>query len=92
MALAERRVLTDRDKQILDFEASWWTRPGSKAEALRAHLSMSPASYYRRLSELLDIEDASAYAPMVVHRLRRRREERRRERFEGIAEPQHPRR
>jgi hypothetical protein len=85
-------AFTDRDKQILEFEESWWTRPGSKADAVRSHLEMSPARYYRRLASLLDSEEAMAHAPMVVRRLRRRRAERRRERFEGLAEPQHPRR
>ena len=85
-------TFTARDKEILDFEASWWTRPGAKAEAVRVQLGMSPTLYYRRLAALVDNEEAVVHAPMVVHRLRRRRDERRRERFEGVAEPQHPRR
>ena len=84
--------MTDRDREILDFEGSWWTRPGPKSGAVRAHLGMSPSLYYRRLADLVDNDEAMAHSPMVVHRLRRRRDERRRERFEGIAEPQHPRR
>ena len=84
--------MTDRDKEILDFEASWWTRPGPKAEAVRVHLGMSPTLYYRRLAALVDSEEAVAHAPMVVHRLRRRRDERRRERFEVSPSKQHPRR
>jgi hypothetical protein len=82
---------TDRDREILDFEASWWTRPGSKAQAVRAHLGMSSSLYYRRLAALLDSEEAVAHAPMVVRRLRRRRDERRRGRFAGVAERQRPR-
>jgi hypothetical protein len=82
---------TDRDREILDFEASWWTRPGSKAEAVRAHLGMSSTLYYRRLAALVDTEEALAHAPMVVHRLRRRRDERRRGRFAGVVERQRPR-
>jgi Protein of unknown function (DUF3263) len=85
-------ALTDRDREILEFEASWWTWPGPKARAVRAHLGMSPTLYYLRLAALVDSEEAMDLAPMVVRRLRRRRNERRRERFEGVAEPQHPRR
>jgi len=92
MTLADKAELTERDREILDFEASWWTRPGPKSDAVRSHLGMSPSLYYRRLADLLDNEDAMAHSPLVVLRLRRRRDERRRERFEGVAEPQHPRR
>ncbi len=84
-------ALTEKDKEILDFEASWWTTAGPKAQAIRVRLGMAPAAYYRRLAVLVDDEDAKAHFPMVVHRLRRRRTERRKERFEGVAEPHHPR-
>jgi hypothetical protein len=84
--------LSDHDRQILDFEESWWTRPGAKAGGIRDHLGMSPTRYYRRLAELADSDDALAHAPLVVRRLRRRRLDQRRGRFETTAAPQHPRR
>jgi hypothetical protein len=84
--------LTDQDRQILDFEESWWTRPEAKASGIRTRLGMSPTGYYRRLSELVDTSDAVEHAPLVVRRLRRRRLDQRRGRFETTAAPHHPRR
>jgi hypothetical protein len=80
---------TDRDRAILDFERGWWTLTSphdatpSKASAIREHLDMSPTCYYQRLNALLDEPDANGYDPLVVHRLRRSRLQRRRARFEG---------
>jgi hypothetical protein len=84
--------LTDQDRQILDFEESWWTRPEAKASGIRNRLGMSPTGYYRRLSELVDTSEALGHAPLVVRRLRRRRLDQRRGRFETTAAPHHPRR
>ena len=82
--------LTGRDRAILDFEQSWWQRPGSKANAIRAELAMSPSAYYRRLQALADLPQALEQWPMLVRRLRRARADRRRNRFEGAAVPGHP--
>lgn len=82
--------LTGRDRAILDFEQSSWQRRGAKAAAIRAVLAMSPSAYYRRLDELVDSADALAQWPLLVRRLRRRRTDRRRNRFEGAAVPGHP--
>ena len=76
-------ALTERDRAILDFERSWWSEPGSKESAIRARFALSPTRYYRILAELLDSTDALAYDPLVVRRLRRVRDRRRRARFEG---------
>jgi hypothetical protein len=75
--------LSERGKAILDFERTWWTAPGSKEAAIREQLSLSGTRYYELLHELLDDDDALAYDPLVVRRLRRQRERRRRARFEG---------
>jgi hypothetical protein len=85
-------ALTDQDRQILDFEESWWTRAEAKASGIRHRLGMSPTGYYRRLAELVDTDDALDHAPLVVRRLRRRRLDQRRGRFETTAAPHHPRR
>jgi hypothetical protein len=70
--------LSDRDRALLDFEAQW-DRPGAaKEEAVRAELAMTPARYYQLLGRLLDTTDAVAYDPLLVHRLRRLRDERER--------------
>ena len=84
--------LTDQDRQILEFEESWWIRPEAKASGIRHRLGMSPTGYYRRLAELVDTDDALEQAPLVVRRLRRRRLDQRRGRFETTAAPHHPRR
>jgi hypothetical protein len=76
-------ALSDRDRAILDLEREWWTLPGRKETAIRERLGLSPARYYELLGHLIDREDAASYEPLVVRRLRRGREQRRRARFEG---------
>jgi hypothetical protein len=75
--------LSPRDRDILEFERSWWTQPGSKQRAIREVLGMSGTRYYRRLNELLDEPDALNHDPLTVKRARRVREQRRRVRLEG---------
>ena len=74
---------SDRDRAILDFERTWWTEPGPKDAAIRARFGVSPTRYYRLLNDVLDGADAMAYDPLVVLRLRRLRDRRRRAKFEG---------
>lgn len=57
--------------------------PSPKATGIRERLGLSPTRYYRMLGALIDDPDAAAYDPLVVHRLRRSRQQRRRARFEG---------
>jgi hypothetical protein len=85
-------VLNDRERQILDFEESWWTRPEKKSVAIRKRIGISPAQYYRQLGELVDSGTALEHFPLLVRRLRRRRLERRRGRYETTPERQHPQR
>ena len=75
--------LTARDRAILDFERTWWTEGGHKETVIRERFSLSAGGYYRRLSQLLDLPEALAYDPLVVRRLRRVRDRRRRARFAG---------
>lgn len=72
--------LTDADRQILDFERLWWRQAGSKEAAIRDLFDWSATRYHQRLNWLIDQPAAEAYAPSVVHRLRRLREQRRAER------------
>jgi len=76
-------VLTDRDRAILDFERSWWSEPGKKELAIRERFDLSTTRYYEILNELLDAPEALEYEPLVVRRLRRVRDRRRRARYEG---------
>ncbi len=75
--------LTDRDRAILEFERGWWTEPGPKDTAIRAHFDLSGTRYYQLLSDLIDDPDAYDHDPLLVRRLRRLRERRRRARAEG---------
>ncbi|HLI53341.1 MAG TPA: DUF3263 domain-containing protein [Acidimicrobiales bacterium] len=76
-------ALSDRDRAILDFEGSWWTQPGPKEAAIRARLGMSPSRYRQLLAALVDSDEAAVAAPLVVRRLRRERDRRRRARYQG---------
>jgi hypothetical protein len=75
--------LDERSRAILDFERSWWARPGTKGHAIRARFGFSPARYYQLLSRLIDSPEAARHDLLLVKRLRRRRATRRRVRFEG---------
>jgi hypothetical protein len=76
-------ALTERDRAILDFERMWWTEPGPKDTAIRERLELSGTRYYQLLNELLDDPDAYRHDPLLVRRLRRQRDRRRRARVEG---------
>jgi hypothetical protein len=76
-------ALTERDKAILDFERTWWTEAGPKDTAIRERFELSGTRYYQLLTELIDDPDALDYDPLLVRRLRRMRERRRRARVEG---------
>lgn len=76
-------ALTDRDKAILDFERSWWTEAGPKDTAIRDRFELSGTRYYQLLAELLDDPQALEHDPLLVRRLRRVRDRRRRARVEG---------
>ncbi len=69
-------MMSERDRKVLDFEGSWWLFPGPKDRAIREYLQMSAARYYEAVRRLIDDDDALAYAPLVVRRLRRMRSER----------------
>lgn len=78
-------ALTERDRAILDFERSWWSEEGPKELAIRERFELSTTRYSQILGELLDTDEALEYDPLVVRRLRRLRDRRRRERTEERA-------
>ncbi|MDP9389422.1 MAG: DUF3263 domain-containing protein [Actinomycetota bacterium] len=75
--------MSDRERAILDLERTWWREGGSKELAIRQRLGLSTTRYYQVLNHLLDSPQAAAYDPLVVRRLRRQRDLRRRARYEG---------
>jgi len=70
-----------RWQDILDFERGWWKVSVRKELAVRTRFGVSPARYYQLLNRLIDQPEALEYDPMLVQRLRRLREARRRRRF-----------
>ncbi len=85
-------ALTDRDRAILDFERGWWLETGPKEAAIRSRLGLSRSRYRVLLGLLLDEPDAMAYDPLVVRRLQKGRERKRRARFEGRTAGEPPQR
>lgn len=82
--------LTQRDRDILDFEAAWWTESGPKEALIRERFELSATRYYQILNELLEMPEAYEYNPLVVRRLRRLRDRRRKARFEGYQASDRP--
>ena len=82
--------LTERDRAILDFERSWWNESGPKEALIRERFELSATRYYQILNELLETQEAYEYSPLVVRRLRRLRDRRRRARHEGYQASQPP--
>ena len=75
-------ALTDRDRKILDLERAWWAEAEPKDAQIRERFALSTPRYHQLLAELLDDEEALSYDPLVVRRLRRQRDRRRRARLE----------
>ncbi len=69
--------LSDRERAILEFEKQWWRFEGAKQEAIREQFHLSPTRYYQVLNGLLDKPDALQTEPVVVRRLQRQRQARR---------------
>lgn len=78
---AEAAELDVRSKAVLDFERDWWRHPGSKERRIREALGLSSTRYHQLLNRVIDLPEALEYDPMLVRRLRRLREQRRRKRF-----------
>lgn len=72
--------LTERDREILALERLWWQYAGAKETEIRKRFDMSATRYYQVLNALIDREDALAFDPLLVKRLRRLRGDRQRSR------------
>jgi hypothetical protein len=75
-------ALTERDRAILEFERTWWSEDASKESVIRERFELSTTRYYELLGELIDSDEAYDFDPLVIRRLRRLRDRRRRARFE----------
>jgi hypothetical protein len=65
---------------LLAFEERWGKHTGDKEEAIRRELGETPSRYYQVLARAIDTREALDLNPMLVHRLRRIRDQRRAER------------
>jgi hypothetical protein len=65
--------LTEREREVLAFEARWWKHAGSKEQAIRDAFGLSSTRYYQLLNTLLDKPAAVEHDPVLVGRLRRLR-------------------
>jgi hypothetical protein len=72
--------LSDRDRDILEFERQWWKYAGAKETAVRDKFDMSATRYYQVLNALIDRPEALEADPLLVRRLRRLRATRQRQR------------
>lgn len=76
MVSAMRRTLTDLETRILDFAENHPIplRPGDASRVLE-EFGWKSATYVQRLNRLMDDEAAERDRPLLVHRLRRLRDE-----------------
>jgi hypothetical protein len=77
----ERAGLDDLSRHVLDFERSWRPAGRSKERAIRESFGITPTRYHQVLVRAVESSDALAYDPMLVRRLRRLRDARRRTRL-----------
>jgi hypothetical protein len=76
-------ALDERDRDLLDFEREAWKLRMSKERAIRERFGFSTARYHQLLNRAIDRPAALGYDPMLVRRLRRIRDARRRKRVAG---------
>jgi hypothetical protein len=72
--------LDERTRLVLDFERESWKLKVPKERAIRERFGFSAARYHQLLNRAIDFPEALLYDPMLVRRLRRVREVRRRKR------------
>ena len=70
--------LSAGEVEMLAFEHQWWKFAGAKDQAIRELFDMSATRYYQVLNTLIDRPEALEQDPMLVRRLRRTRDARRR--------------
>lgn len=78
-------ALTERQQAMLDLERSVWHLDDPKDVVIRARFACAPEAYYAELNALIDLPEALDVDPLVVRRLRRLRDRRRRARLDGMA-------
>tara|TARA_B100001250_G_scaffold160168_1_gene137622 strand:- start:41841 stop:42125 length:285 start_codon:yes stop_codon:yes gene_type:complete len=69
--------LNQRDRDILEFEQSWWEAEIPKDQGVRERFQLTESEYVAALDELITSDEALAAEPLLVRRLRRLRDRRR---------------
>lgn len=77
--------LSEREQAMIRFEGSWFTLDVDRHDAIRSRFSCSAEEYYLELNRVIDHPAALDFDPLVVRRLQRHRQRRRREMIEGSA-------
>ncbi|MCU1503692.1 MAG: hypothetical protein JWM12_3046 [Ilumatobacteraceae bacterium] len=77
--------LGERARAMIEFEAHWFTFDEDRHDTIRARFACSVEDYNLELNRVIDHPGALAIDPLVVRRLRRLRERRRRARIDGTA-------
>jgi hypothetical protein len=75
--------LDERSRDLLDFERESWKLEVPKERAIRERFGFSAARYHQLLGRALEMPQALEYDPMLVRRLHRVRDARRRRRVAG---------
>ncbi|MGO1380540.1 MAG: DUF3263 domain-containing protein [Corynebacterium sp.] len=65
--------VSQREREMLDFESLWWRDEGAKGEEIRRRFGVTPVRYYQQLNALISRPEALDVAPVVVRTLLRRR-------------------
>lgn len=78
--------LTKLEIELIEFERTWWADDQPKEAAIAEQFSLTTAEYYEQLRALIDSDEALAHDPLVIRRLRRMRDRRRRERLGEVAD------
>lgn len=72
--------MTIRERMALDLAGRHWKHSGARITAIRHEVDMSETRHSQVVNALLDRPDVEAEYPHLVRRLRRLREQRRRQR------------
>jgi hypothetical protein len=76
VSIASQDVLSELDRAVLAFEATWSRHTAAKEESIRDAFGLSAARYYQLLNAVIDSPAAVRHDPMLVARLQRARDAR----------------
>lgn len=69
------RILTSRERELLDFAGRWYRYAGKQEQDIRDLFDISATRYWSLINLLIDEPAALEYAPTTVNRYRRIRAE-----------------